>query len=221
MNLTDSTVDPTAASLFDLAEHRFHDLISESTNRGTRTVARHLSTVELEAGLEYIRAAPTDGGRLDGIIVRPEHNARLDVASCAISGVGGLAGDHWAKGCWKNTEDGLPDPDVQVCIMGARTIALMAGTRENWPPAGDNLFIDMDLSSENLPAGTRLTIGSALLEITSVPHNGCAKFIARYGRDACTFVNSPLGKALRLRGVYARVLRDGVLTVGDTVAKAE
>jgi hypothetical protein len=183
-------------------------------------VARHLSMAELEAGLAHISSAPADDGSIDGIIVRPEHNERLDVVSCAISAAGGLDGDHWSKGCWKTTEDGLPDPDVQICIMSSRVIGLIAGERANWAPAGDNLFIDMDVTPANLPPGTRLTAGTALLEITKVPHNGCAKFSARFGRDALTFVNNPLGKSLRLRGVYARVLRDGVLTVGDQVTKA-
>jgi MOSC domain-containing protein YiiM len=103
--------------------------------------------------------------------------------------------------------------------MSARAIALVARDRENWPPAGDNLFIDMDLSPTNTPPGQRLEIGSAIIEITPVPHNGCAKFIARYGRDACVFVNTGEGKRLRLRGIYARVVQDGQISVGDRVRK--
>ena len=129
----------------------------------------------------------------------------------------GLHGDHWAKGCWKRTEDGLPHPDVQVCIMNARCIALIAQERGNWAPAGDNLFIDLDLSPDNTPPGTRLAIGTVVLEITATAHNGCESFIARYGRDACVFVNTGEGKRLRLRGIYVRVVQDGRVSVGDVV----
>jgi MOSC domain-containing protein YiiM len=113
---------------------------------------------------------------------------------------------------------------VQICIMSARCIELIAQERSNWPPAGDNLFIDMDLTPENMPPGTRLAIGTAVIEITPVPHNGCDGFIARYGRDACVFVNTGEGRRMRLRmrlrGIYARVVKDGQIGAGDTVVKA-
>jgi MOSC domain-containing protein YiiM len=180
---------------------------------------RHLSLDELNAGLVHICAAPKDEGRLEAIVARPAHGERLDLESALISLAGGVEGDHWAKGCWRSLPDGRPDPDVQICIMSARCIGLIAQQRSNWPPAGDNLFIDMDLSPGNMPPGTRLAIGSALVEITAVPHNGCASFIERYGRDACVFVNTGEGKRLRLRGIYARVVKDGRVSVGDEVVK--
>ncbi len=182
---------------------------------------RHLSMAELEAGLDEILASPKDGGRLEAIVVRPEHGQRRDVERCAISLAGGAEGDHWAKGCWKTTEDGKPHPDVQICIMNGRCIDLIAQERANWPLAGDNLFIDMDLTPDNTPPGTRIAIGSAVLEITDTPHNGCASFIERYGRDACLFVNTGEGKRLRLRGIYGRVVQDGTVTVGDRITKLE
>ncbi|MDH3668616.1 MAG: hypothetical protein OEN23_16955 [Paracoccaceae bacterium] len=174
---------------------------------------------ELNAGLDEILASPKDDGRLEAIVVRPEHGERRDLESCAISLAAGAEGDHWAKGCWKTTEAGKPHPDVQICIMNARCISLIAQERANWPPAGDNLFIDMDLTPGNTPPGTRLAIGGAVLEITDTPHNGCASFIERYGRDACLFVNTGEGKKLRLRGIYGRVIQDGTVTVGDRVRK--
>lgn len=184
-------------------------------------MARHLQTAELEDGLSEILSSPKREGKLEGIVARPGHGERLELTTSEISLEGGLHGDYWAKGCWKTTEDGKPHPDVQICIMNARCIALIAQERDNWAPAGDNLFIDLDLSPDNLPPGQRLAIGTAILEITAVPHLGCASFIKRYGKDACVFVNSRIGKSHSLRGVYARVAQDGVVTVGDSITKVD
>ena len=180
---------------------------------------RHLTLAELQAGLPEILASPADDGLLRGIVTRPGQGERHDLESCDISLAGGVHGDSWARGCWKSTEDGHPHPDVQICIMNARCIALIAQERQNWPPAGDNLFIDMDLTPGNMPPGQRLAIGSAVIEITDTPHNGCAMFIERFGRDACLFVNTGDGKRFRLRGIYARVVQDGRVTVGDRATK--
>ena len=181
---------------------------------------RHPDRAALEAGLAHVRAAPKDGGRVEMIVVRPEPGARLTPERVALSAAGGVAGDHWAKGCWKETADGRPHPDVQLCIMSARMIDLCAGgDRGRWALAGDNLFVDMDLSEDALPAGTRLALGSAEIEITAEPHKGCAQFIERFGRDACVFVNVGHGLRVRLRGVYARIVRDGTVAVGDRTTR--
>ena len=180
---------------------------------------RHLTLAELTAGIPEILASPADNGILRAIVIRPEKNERRDLDTCEISLALGTHGDHWAKGCWKSTEDGQPHPDVQICIMNARCIALIAGERERWPLAGDNLFIDLDLTPDNMPPGTRLAIGSAVIEITDTLHAGCASFSERYGRDATIFVNTGEGKKLRLRGIYARVVQDGRITAGDRVVK--
>ena len=180
---------------------------------------RHRSKAELQAGLDDILASPQDGGTLACIVIRPDHGVRESLKSCELSLAEGVHGDHWAKGCWLSTEDGRPHPDVQVCIMNARCMALIAGEKENWPPAGDNLFLDLDLRPGNMPPGTRLAIGTAVLEITAVPHNGCESFVERFGKAAAVFVNGPKGRSLRLRGIYARVIRDGRVTLGDRVTK--
>jgi hypothetical protein len=179
----------------------------------------HLGRAQLEAGLPEILAAPRDGGVLRAIVVRAGPGKRRDLKSAEVSLAGGVHGDRWARECWMTTEDGRPHPDVQICIMNARAIALIAAERARWPLAGDNLYVDLALDPENLPPGARVSIGTAVLEITAVPHNGCRAFIARYGRDACIFVNTGPGKANRLRGIYARVVRDGRVTVGDRVRK--
>ena len=182
---------------------------------------RHLTQEELQAGVPNILASPRDNGVLEAIVIRPASGERRDLQSCELSLAGGTQGDHWAKGCWKTTEDGKPHPDVQICIMNSRCIGLIAGQRDRWPLAGDNLFIDLDLTPENLPTGQRLGIGSVVIEITAVPHAGCRSFIERYGQPAVTFVNGPEGRSLRLRGLYARVVHDGLVTVGDDVVKVD
>jgi hypothetical protein len=187
---------------------------------GRSPMPRHLSLAELNEGLPQILSSPKDNGTLAGIVIRPgAEGLRRELDGCELSLALGVHGDRWAKGCWMTTADGSPHPDVQVCIMNARCIALIAQDRANWAPAGDNLFIDLDLAPANAPPGTRLAIGTTVIEITAVPHNGCNSFIARYGRDACVFVNTGEGKRLRLRGIYGRVVQDGRVNVGDVVRK--
>lgn len=166
-----------------------------------------------------ILASPQDEGVLRGIVIRPARGERRELEKSEISLAAGVHGDRWAKGCWMKTEDGQPHPDVQICIMNARCIDLIARGRSNWSPAGDNLFVDMDLALTNLPTGRRLSLGSAVIEITDIPHDGCGAFARRYGRDARQFVNSVEGKQNRLRGVYARVIQDGEIKVGDRLIK--
>jgi MOSC domain-containing protein YiiM len=182
-------------------------------------MATHLSRDELEAGLDEILSSPSDRGTLKAVVIRPETDARLSLQRCELSPELGVHGDDWAQGCWMTLPDGRPHPDVQVTLMNARTIALIAREEARWALAGDNLYVDLDLSAANLPPGTRLALGSALLEITAVPHNGCAKFAARFGLEATRFVNSREGKRLHLRGIYARIVQPGTITVGDLVTK--
>ena len=182
-------------------------------------MATHLSRDELEAGLDEILSSPSDRGTLKAVVIRPETDARLSLQRCELSPELGVHGDDWAQGCWMTLPDGRPHPDVQVTLMNARTIALIAREEARWALAGDNLYVDLDLSAANLPPGTRLALGSALLEITAVPHNGCVKFAARFGLEATRFVNSREGKRLHLRGIYARIVQPGTITVGDLVSK--
>ncbi len=174
---------------------------------------------ELEAGLDHIRESPRDLGRLEMIVVRPKKNKRLQLGWCEVSPEGGLEGDNWAFDCWKTLPDGTSDPSVQVTLMNSRLAQLVAVERSRWPLAGDQLYVDLDISYENFPVGQRFTIGAAEFEITSELHTGCKKFIARYGVDAMQFVNKGEGKRLNLRGTYARVVRAGTIRCGDVVRK--
>ena len=182
-------------------------------------MARHLSRDELEAGLSEILESPGDQGVLAAVVIRPATDARRSLRHCELSAERGVHGDNWAEGCWMSLPDGRPHPDVQVTLMNARTIALIAQEEARWRLAGDNLYVDLDLSGTNLPPGTRLKLGSAVLEITAIPHNGCKKFAERFGVEATRFVNSKEGKRLHLRGIYARIASPGRITVGDLVVK--
>jgi MOSC domain-containing protein YiiM len=180
---------------------------------------QHRTKAFLEAHLDDIQSSPTDQGTLEMIVVRPEKKQRSTPEQCMLSEKLGVHGDHWAKGCWKSLPDGSPDPAVQVAIMNSRCLDLVAGSRDRWPLAGDNLIVDLDLGTENLSPGQRLAVGNAILEITSVPHNGCAHFKERYGVDALQFISTKTGKSRRLRGIYAKIVRDGTVKLGDSISK--
>jgi MOSC domain-containing protein YiiM len=153
------------------------------------------------------------------IVRRPQVDAREVLEEGELDPGEGLVGDSWKIRGSNRKPDGLAHPDMQLNVMNARVIALLAREQDRWPLAGDQLFIDMDVSQENLPPGTRLALGSAVIEVTDQPHTGCKKFAARFGLDALKLVNSPLGRQLQLRGVNAKVTQRGVIRVGDLVKK--
>jgi hypothetical protein len=182
-------------------------------------VVTHLSTAELEAGVDAVRRSPSDNGRVELIVARPGLLERLVLEEGHLDPSVGLEGDTWNVRPSKRTPDGSPHPDMQLNVMNARAAALFAVTPDRWALAGDQLYVDLDLRPENLPPGTRLQLGSALIEVTDQPHTGCAKFSERFGPDALRFVGSPVGKELRLRGLNARVVVAGTVRRGDTVTK--
>ena len=182
-------------------------------------MSQHLTIDELERALDTIRESPKDGGPLELIVRRPNVGAREELREADLHPVEGLVGDSWIARSSTRTTDGSPHPHMQLNVMNSRVIALLAQDRSRWQLAGDQLFVDLDLSSENLPPWTKLALGSAVIEITDQPHTGCNKFIARFGVDAARFVNSTTGKALRLRGLNARVLEPGRIRVGDVATK--
>ena len=180
---------------------------------------RHLTAEELAAGLAEIKRAPRDSGVLELIVRRPAVDEREVLEEGVLDLSAGLVGDTWPVRPSSRTPDGSAHPEMQLNVMNARVIALLARERGRWPLAGDQLYLDMDLSAENLPAGTRLAVGTAVIEITAQPHTGCKKFAARFGVEALKFVNSPEGKQLRLRGLNARVVEPGVVRVGEMARK--
>ena len=185
------------------------------------TTAQHRTMAQLEAGLDEIRRSPKDEGVLQLIVRRPERGERELVDEGALDVEVGLVGDNWLTRGSTVTPDGLADPEMQVTLMNSRAADLMAGGRERWHIAGDQLFVDLDIGMENLPPGARLAIGTAVVEVSVKPHTGCAKFSGRFGTDALRLVSSAVGQELRLRGVNAKVVQPGVVRVGDAVRKVD
>jgi MOSC domain-containing protein YiiM len=180
---------------------------------------KHLSTEELHAGLDEIRRAPKDEGRLELIVRRPRKGEREVLEEGRLDPHVGLVGDSWKDRKSSRSADGLAHPDMQLNVMSTRVIALVSQDKERWPLAGDQLFVDLDLSAANLPPGTQLAIGSAIIEVTAEPHTGRSQFVERFGADAMRFVNSPIGRELQLRGINARVVQAGTIRVGELAKK--
>jgi hypothetical protein len=183
---------------------------------------RMLNTAQISFGLPDVMASPNDQGRLEVIVIRPAAAEREHRQQVSISTERGVEGDRWLSSSWLKLPDGRPDPRVQVSLMNARLLRLISGGDEHWMRmAGDNLIVDLNLSEDNVRAGQRLAVGEVILEITEVAHNGCGKFLARYGKDAVRFINSVEGKRLHLRGLFARVVSPGIVRIGDRVRKAQ
>jgi MOSC domain-containing protein YiiM len=168
---------------------------------------------ETDADLSHVRASPSYSGTVELIARRPAENEREVLEAAELDPVVGLEGDRW------HTYAGKHGPDTQLTLMNSRAAALLAGSRSRWAAAGDQLYVDLDLSGANLPAGTRLRVGSALIEVTPIPHTGCGKFLRRFGVQAQKLVNSPAGRELNLRGINARVLQAGTVRTGDRIEK--
>jgi len=181
----------------------------------------HVDIATLEAGLAEVRRAPRDAGTVELIVRRPGTEEREAVAKAELDPAAGLVGDNWLARGSRATHDGSAHPEMQLTMMGARAAALIARARERWPLAGDQLYVDIDLSGANLPPGTRLEVGTAVIEITDQPHTGCGKFVRRFGVDAMKFVNTELGRELNLRGIYARVVTGGTVRAGDLIRKLD
>jgi len=177
-----------------------------------------LSVSELEAGVDFIKASPQDRGVVEKIVCRPAVAERRELITAQLDVQLGLVGDNWAKRAFGKIQ---PNPDMQLNLMNARAIALIARSSDRWQLAGDQFYVDLDLSPKNLPPGSRLLIGDAIIEVTPEPHLGCSKFIARFGRDAALFVNSDTGKALNMRGINARVIQSGKVELGSIISKID
>lgn len=173
----------------------------------------------LEAGLEHVRKSPADDGEVRFLVRRPATEEREVLDEARLTTTDGVDGDSWRARSGSRPDGSDPDPDKQLNVMNARVLEIISPDRDRWALAGDQLYLDLDLSVENTPPGTYLALGDAVIEITPPPHNGCAKFRRRFGEEALRWVNSEEGKRLRLRGVNARVVQEGTVRVGDRVRK--
>lgn len=181
----------------------------------------HRDASALEAGLDRVRAAPADVGTVELLVRRPTVDARELLEEARLDPTLGLVGDGWSTRPSTSSPDGGPHPDRQLTVMGARVVDLLAGSRDRWALAGDQVYVDLDLSVASLPPGSRLALGTAVIEVTDAAHLGCAKFRQRFGAEALRFVNSPTGRALRLRGLNARVVEAGTVRPGDAARRLD
>ena len=183
-------------------------------------VVEHVGTDQLEAGLDEILRSPADDGTIELIVRRPAEGERELLEEGELDLEDGLVGDHWRTRGSQSTSDGRSNPEMQLTLMNARVVDLVAARDwERWALAGDQLYVDFDISEANVPAGTRLALGTAVIEVTATPHDGCVKFMGRFGKDAHRFVNTKPHRHLNLRGINARVVEPGAVRRGDTIRK--
>ena len=184
-----------------------------------QVVEKKLSMAELEAGLAEILNAPNDNGIISMIAVRPNQTERIVLEVAEITAKEGVVGDNWKSRGSKSMPDKSSNPAAQITLMNSRVIQNITRHKSRWQWAGDQLYADLNLSKENLEPGQQLLVGTAVLEVSALPHAGCAKFVARFGKDAHKFVNNPYGSKNRFRGVNLKVVQDGTVHVGDVVRK--
>ena len=178
------------------------------------------TTSALEAALDHLRAAPADEGVLTLVVRRPALKTREILDEGVVDADDGLVGDNWFARATSHAIAEGRHRDAMITVMGSRMVGLLADTDAGRAWAGDQLYVDLDLSHDNLPAGSRVAIGDdVVIEVSAKPHQGCAKFRARFGDDVVAFVNSDEGKRLRLRGLNASVVHGGVVRPGDSVRR--
>ncbi|MFW9931002.1 MAG: MOSC domain-containing protein [Candidatus Thorarchaeota archaeon] len=183
------------------------------------SIPNFLSFQELNDRFNALTPSPKDVGTVDLICIRPTENSREVKDSVIVDNQLGIIGDNWKSRGSKHTPDGSAIPDAQITIMNSRIINLITQDKNFWSLAGDQLFIDLDISSDNLPSGSRLTIDDVILEVTPLPHNGCIKFSNRFGSDATKFVSNKEGQKYHRRGIYVKVIKSGRIHTGSIVKK--
>lgn len=181
---------------------------------------RYLITrAELDRAWPDIMAAPKDGAAIEMLCLRPAMGERRFVDEIHVTREEGIPGERWLTQPWMRLPGGQPDPAIQVSFLQRRVLDLVWRDREGTPHPGDTFVVDMDLSEANLPAGSLLQVGSAVLEVSTVFNNACAKWKKRYGDDALDWVRAYENKEFRPRGVLAKVHRDGVFRAGDRLTR--
>lgn len=186
-----------------------------------RLFNNHLGHAEIESGIAQVLLSPKDAGVLEMIVRRPKVNEREIIETGGLDVANGLIGDNWLNRGSSRTNDGKGHPEMQLNVMNYRFALLIAGHRDRVQLAGDQLFVDFDLSPANLPPGVRLSVGSAIIQVTEIPHLGCKNFVARFGIDAMKFANSDFGRAHNLRGINAKVVASGEIRTNEIISKVD
>ena len=169
---------------------------------------------ELEALWSAAPPPPRERGSVRLLCVRRAPSEHETPESVEVTVSEGLVGDRWSRATAHD-----PDPDSQVTLMMAGVAELVAAAEQPLHEAGDNILVDYDISVDNLPVGSRLRIGEAVLEVSATPHTGCSKFSGRFGQDALRWVNWRYWRERRLRGVNCRVVSGGTVRLGDAVER--
>ncbi len=203
-----------------IARSRRRDRTVVVLDTGTDPTVRHLDADELEAGLDEVLRSPSGEGTVQLIARRPAEGEREVLDEAELDLREGLVGDNWSARGSSRMPDRSANPAAQLTVMNARVTDLVAaGDRERWALAGDQLYVDFDLTAANVPPGTRLAIGTAVIEVSEEPHTGCAKFVARFGGAAHRFVNTKAHRGLNLRGINTRIVQPGTVRSGDAIRK--
>lgn len=179
----------------------------------------HFTLEHLQTQLKKIQASPKDSGSVLLIVRRPVTEEREIITQGRLIPSAGLEGDNWRERGSSSMPDGSANPEAEVTLMNTRVIQALTEDETRWALAGDQFFVDFELSEENIPAGSRLMLGSAILEVSSLPHNGCKKFSARFGVDALKFISMAENKPLRMRGINAKIIQAGEVKQGDLIRK--
>jgi MOSC domain-containing protein YiiM len=181
-------------------------------------IAYHRPLTEIEETAAGMGSSPSDAGIVEMIVCRPAVNERRVLQEGVLDATHGLRGDSW-ENRGVGTPAGSADPLRQITVMNSRVLASVAGHRDRWQLAGDQLIVDFNLSIDSLAAGTRLQIGEAVAEVTEPPHTGCSKFAGRFGAEALAWTNGPVGRRERRRGMHVRVLKSGTVRTGDVIRR--
>lgn len=181
------------------------------------STATHPDLDRLQRALPHVLAAPKDGAAIETICFRPGYNLREFPDRITLTRDRGIPGERWLDRPWMRLADGSPDPRIQVSILGRRVLDLVWRDRDATPHPGDTFIADMDFSQANLPAGTRLALGGAVLRVSDVFNDGCVKWRARYGDAAKHWITLPDNIPLRLRGILCEIVQDGDVKLGDQI----
>ena len=179
----------------------------------------HVTLAECQAALDHINAAPRDGAVIEQLVARPDFAERAFPDALELTVAGGIKGERWSHSPWLKLPDGSPDPRIQVSIFSKRVMDLCWRDREGQVHPGDPFVVDMNLSFENLPVGTQLQVGEAVVEVSDKFNTACVKWQKRYGDESLRWINMAENRPHRLRGVLCKIVQDGVVRVGDRLAK--